>query len=407
MTKQADRAQMACLKADGPTQSTGSIRTDCLVCGQRNLLNSVLFEALPLLCNALCADAASARAAQTGRFATTFCLGCTHVFNASFEENRIGYTQSYENSLHFSPRFVEFVETLAERLSRTYALSGKTIVDIGCGKGDFLKRLSLISGAQGIGFDKSFEDNRGDAVPGVRFINDWFGDSYADLRPDLVVCRQVLEHIAEPVKFLRALRAHPGIGPETVFFFEVPNVLYTLRDMGIWDLIYEHASYFTPASLNAAFETAGFRVLDAGTSFGDQYLYIEARPAAPKYATSVDSREIEMLVRDFERAYRDKIERLGGYIARRNPQQIVVWGGGSKGITFVNVVPGADRIRAIIDVNPHKQGRFAPGTATPILAPEELRGQPVESIIVMNPLYREEITSLVAELGFTPEIAVA
>jgi hypothetical protein len=98
---------------------------------------------------------------------------------------------------------------------------------------------------------------------------------------------------------------------------------------------------------------------------------------------------------------------LGGYIARRNPQQIVVWGGGSKGITFVNVVPGADRIRAIIDVNPHKQGRFAPGTATPILAPEELRGQPVESIIVMNPLYREEITSLVAELGFTPEIAVA
>ena len=115
----------------------------------------------------------------------------THVFNASFEENRIGYTQSYENSLHFSPRFVAFVETLAERLSRTYALSGKTIVDTGCGKGDFLKRLSLISGAQGIGFDKSFEDNRGEAVPGVRFINDWFGDSYADLRPDLVVCRQV------------------------------------------------------------------------------------------------------------------------------------------------------------------------------------------------------------------------
>ena len=58
---------------------------------------------------------------------------------------------------------------------------------------------------------------RGEAVPGVRFVNDWFQNAYADVQPDFVSCRRVIEHIAEPVAFLRALRAHPAIQPETVF----------------------------------------------------------------------------------------------------------------------------------------------------------------------------------------------
>jgi SAM-dependent methyltransferase len=383
-------------------------RQDCPVCAHRDLLSSVAFAALPVLCNALHSDAASARAARTGQFGTTYCRSCSHVFNATFEEDRIGYTQSYDSSLHFSPRFAMFEELLAERLNATYGLQEKTVIDIGCGKGSFLKRLCAVSGANGIGFDKSFEETRGEAVSGVRFVNDWFQDTYADMKPALVSCRHVIEHIAEPVAFLRALRAHPGIQPETVFYFEAPNALYTLRDLGIWDLIYEHVSYFTPPSLRAAFEIAGFEVLDAGTEFGEQYLYIEAKPSHERLPThSAQVGEIESLVRAFDRAYRDKVKRWRHYLAAQDPGRAVVWGAGSKGVTFVNVVPGADRIGALVDVNPHKHGHFAPRTGTPVLAPGALRGTPVESIIIMNPLYRDEIEGTVALLGLGPEIVVA
>jgi hypothetical protein len=84
-----------------------------------------------------------------------------------------------------------------------------------------------------------------------------------------------------------------------------------------------------------------------------------------------------------------------------------VWGAGSKGVTFVNAVPGANRISALIDVNPHKQGRFVPGTGAPVLPPDALRGRRLQSIIVMNPLYRDEIASTAAALGLTPEIVIA
>ena len=391
-----------------PINSDARTHVDCPVCGGRDLLSSVTFEALPILCSTLHSDAESSRGADAGQFSTTFCRSCGHVFNATFEDGRIGYTQSYDSSLAFSPRFAAFEEALAERLNATYALEGKTIIDIGCGKGSFLKRLCAVSGADGIGFDKSFEMTRADAVPGVRFVNDWFGDTYTDAQPDFVSCRHVIEHIAEPVAFLRALRAHPAIQPETVFYFEAPNALYTLRDLGIWDLIYEHVSYFTPPSLRKAFEAAGFEVLDTGTSFGEQYLYIEAKPGfnySP--ALSSETGKIESLVRDFDNAYRDKIKRWRHYLATRDPGKIVVWGAGAKGVTFVNVVPGADRIGALVDVNPHKHGRFAPRTDTPVLSPEALRGQPIESIIIMNPLYHDEIAGAVAALGLTSEIIVA
>jgi SAM-dependent methyltransferase len=399
---------MNCAEAIESEKVAPALRNDCPVCGRRDLLHSVTFEALPVLCNALHSSATSARAVETGRFATAFCRSCTHIFNAAFEEDRIGYTQSYENSLHFSPRFVAFVEALAERLSNTYALSGKTVVDVGCGKGDFLKRLCAVSGAEGIGFDKSFEEDRGAAISGVRFVNDWFGDAYADLRPDLVCCRHVIEHIADPMAFLRALRAHPGIAPETVFYFEVPNALYTLRDLGIWDLIYEHVSYFTAQSLRFAVDAAGFDVVNAGTSFGDQYLFIEARLGAtglPSDAAEVG--EIEMLARTFERVHRDKITFWHNYLAARDPEKTIVWGAGSKGITFVNVVPLAARVSALVDVNTHKQGLFAPGTGTPVLAPEALRDRPIDTIIIMNPLYRDEIAGTAVALGLDPEIVVA
>ncbi|TPN50156.1 MULTISPECIES: class I SAM-dependent methyltransferase [unclassified Mesorhizobium] len=388
--------------------SPARLRGDCPVCAGQHLLHSVSFKALPVSCNSLHSDAKSAVAAAIGHFALAFCRGCEHFFNAAFEDDRVGYTPDYENSLHFSPRFVKFVEDLAHRLSSTYALEGKLVVDIGCGKGDFLKRICSISGARGIGFDRSYEDNRGEKVAGVEFINDWFGDAYPNVDPDFVSCRHVLEHMANPIAFLQGLRSHPGVGSKSVFYIEVPNALYTLRDMGIWDLIYEHVSYFTPQSLRAAMQTAGFEVLDEGSSYGDQYLFIEAKPlASPTVISLSTSGTIDALVRKFDRTYRDKVAWWHQYLSKQDPAQTVVWGAGSKGITFVNVVPEGARISALVDVNPHKQGRFAPGSGTPVIGPDHLRGRPLHSIIVMNPLYRDEVAQAARQLGLASEIIVA
>jgi len=383
-------------------------RSSCPVCAGKDLSVAVHFDAIPVLCNALHRDRLSAVDAATGPFALAFCDGCGHLFNQAFDDARIGYTQDYENSLHYSPKFEAFAQDLCERLTQTYDLAGKTVVDIGCGKGDFLKRLCAVSGAGGIGFDKSYEDDRGEQVPNARFVKEWFSDDYPDVEPALVCCRHVLEHIPEPLDFLRSLRRHPGVGAETVFYFEVPNALYTLRDLGIWDLIYEHVSYFTPASLRTALGLAGFDIRDWGTSFGEQYLYVEAKPAADDPAdVSPDVSSVEPLVAGFEKAYAEKLKHWSWFMTAHEPDQVAVWGAGSKGITFVNVVPGAADVHALVDLNPHKHGRFAPGTGTPVVAPEALRGQDIRAIVIMNALYRNEILAVCEELALNCDVVNA
>ena len=54
--------------------------------------------------------------------------------------------------------------------------------------------------------------------------------------------------------------------------------MFTLKEFGIWDLIYEHYSYFTALSLSRLFAGAGFKPLSLEEAFGSQYLCIEARP---------------------------------------------------------------------------------------------------------------------------------
>lgn len=48
------------------------------------------------------------------------------------------YNQEYENSLHYSPKFIQYANDIASDLVARYSLNGVDILDIGCGTGEFL-----------------------------------------------------------------------------------------------------------------------------------------------------------------------------------------------------------------------------------------------------------------------------
>jgi hypothetical protein len=87
-------------------------------------------------------------------------------------------------------------------------------------------------------------------------------------------------------------------------------------------------------------------------------------------------------------------------------RRAAVWGAGSKGVTFANSVDRAGCIDALVDINPHKQGRFVPGTGHPVVGPAELAARGVDLVVVMNPRYRDEIATQLAGLGVEAEVDV-
>lgn len=376
----------------------------CNVCGAEATEFAALLN-LPIYCNLLWDDRQAAIDCPKGDIRLAFCSNCGGISNTVFDPYRLGYSQDYENSLHYSPRFQQYATNLAQRLVKKHDLHRKTIVEIGCGKGDFLVSLCELGDNKGIGFDNSYVERDEHLNRHVTFIQDFYSEKYAHYRADFVCCRQVLEHVQRPNDLLLPLKKALGEGTA---FFEVPNALYTFENMMVWDIIYEHCTYFTPVSLAYTFAVAGFETSEVREEFAGQFMSIEGVRCDGERRAIADSTAVQSL--------HQTIETFASRFAQQQSQwrssleamfsagkKVVIWGSGSKGVTFLNLLK-LKKIHYAVDINPRKQGKYIPGGGQAIVAPEQMRDYRPDVVIVMNPLYKQEIEQSLIALGLGAQV---
>jgi hypothetical protein len=85
----------------------------------------------------------------------------------------------------------------------------------------------------------------------------------------------------------------------------------------------------------------------------------------------------------------------------------VVWGGGARAVSFFNLLNIGEEVVGVVDMNPKKQGTYLGGTGQPIIAPEALTEFAPDLVIILNELYRHEITAELHDLGLTPEVVAS
>jgi SAM-dependent methyltransferase len=342
-----------------------------------------------------------------GDIILAFCQNCGLIFNNIFDNQLLDYNPKYENSLRCSPVFQDYDNTLADYLIEKYDLNDKHIIEIGCGKGDFLLHLCKLGKNQGIGFDPAYdEQNREEnSNNGIQFIKDYYSEKYSQYKSDFICCRHTLEHISDPRLLLKTIRKSLTKDRNTNLFFEVPNMSYTIKNNAIWDIIYEHCLYFTTISLSNLFLLCGFEIRKIEETYGNQFLCLEAsaifneEKLPPLFLQNTS--EFLSDLRDFQRQYLQKIQIWENEIEEitQKGQKIVVWGAGSKGVTFLNLLSNGQKIEYVVDINPLKQGKFISGTGQKIVAPEFLNEYNPQIILVMNPIYGKTIQQLVERLG--------
>jgi SAM-dependent methyltransferase len=343
-----------------------------------------------------------------GDLAMTVCRQCGFVFNARFDAGRLSYESGYDNNQLHSPAFRCYVDDLARRLVDVEGVRGCRIVDVGCGNGDFLR--SLVHDPEtrnsGTGFDPAYRGPDCDCGGRARFVRDYFGAPGEQVRADVVVCRHVIEHIADPVALLRSVRAALDGSPGARVYFETPDVGWILRNGVIWDFFYEHCSLFAPGSLSTGFARAGFHVEHVRRVFCDQYLWLEAVVADAEAPSHYDSAGLPELARRYAEREADTLLHWDHELDRLSATgPVALWGAGAQGVTFANLIdPRRERIDCVVDLNPNKQGRFLPGTAHPIVGFHALADRGVKSAILMNPNYLAENRRLLAEAGLELEL---
>ena len=388
------------------------MQIECSVCGSVQVKDVIDIFQVPVHCNVLYPTREHAIRAPKSDIRLGFCGQCGHIFNRVFDPALMQYSPAYENSLHFSPRFRQYVKSLALDLVDRHGIRGKRIVEIGCGDGDFLRLLCQLGDNSGVGFDPSHSPARGveQNTDQIRFVQDFYSEKYADCEADLICCRHTLEHIDQPRRFLDDLRHIIGGRRDTIVFFEVPNVMFTLGDLGIWDLIYEHYSYFSVTSIARLFASCGFHVTNVHEAYDGQFLCVEAVPSenltSPESLPSRGRQEMDALVAEFGDAYRQRVATMRSTLEHMASasQRVVVWGTGSKGVTFLNVLRTQDQIEYAVDINPRKQGMYVAGTGQKIMSPDFLKDYRPDIVLLMNRIYFDEVTQNLRQLGVNSEV---
>jgi ubiquinone/menaquinone biosynthesis C-methylase UbiE len=348
-----------------------------------------------------------------GHIQLGFCRGCGFIQNVAFEPKRLEYSERYEPTQAFSPTFNRWHRHLAHELIARHGLHGKSIVEIGCGKGEFLALLCEIGGNRGVGFDPAFSPGRlrEEEPTCVEFIADFYSDRYAGRQADFVCCKMTLEHIRDVMAFLTMVRRSLGeAATKTTVFFQVPDGRRILEECAFWDIYYEHCSYFSTGSLSRLFRRCGFAVSAVDRSYGGQYITLEALAdegqGLPPPEAEDDLDDLQRLVERFQAAYPHRRDEWRARVRARAAagQRLAIWGSGSKGVAFLTTLGLHDDVRCVVDINPHRRGKHMLGTGHPVIAPEDLRAHRPHVVIAMNPLYRSEITAELERLGMRPEV---
>ena len=340
------------------------------------------------------------------------CDSCGFVFNFRFDEAVMRYSTDFEESQHFSGTFNAFAKTLAADIARKCNIAGRHVLEIGCGKGEFLRELCSQAGAIGLGIDPGYrkDEGRNDGEETIDFIVDHFGPKYQHLSADMVLCRHTLEHIASVAEFVRMIRDMIGTRTDTFVVFETPDAKRVLEEGAFWDIYYEHCSYFSPGTHARLFRQEGFDVTDLSLVYDNQYIMQYAVPSAQLTPTRLHlERDLEQInalaerfpnrVREVKEYWRDRV--CGVW---RDGKRVVLWGGGSKGVSFLTTLGLTEEVTALVDINPYKQGKFAPATGHEVVAPSALSDMCPELVIVMNPIYVNEVSANLQSMNLRSEV---
>ena len=389
--------------------------TSCHVCGAPGPVTTVTRDRLPAMQNMVHRTREHALAATEGAFALAACASCGYAWNAAFDEARLTYDDSYDNAVP-SAVMARYYDEIAEYLGRKYDLARGYVVDIGCGDGKFLKALARVwPECRGLGVDPALPRDEQLADGRIRLVKGVFDASQLEAAPSLFVCRHVLEHMPDPVAFVRALRTAIGDRPGVPLFAEVPDLDWIVQHGAFWDFCYEHCNYFREPSLRAVFAHAGFEPLESRAAFGGQYRWIEGRTAGGATAAAGPAGQAWVrALESYAAQERDEIEGARRRVAslKAGGMPVAVWGMATKGIVYSLLVdPDSTLIDLSVDINPNKQGCFVPLSGRAIEAPSALTrlaaGGGRLAIVVMNPNYVDEIRGACASLGVAADFLEA
>ncbi|MDO5350374.1 MAG: class I SAM-dependent methyltransferase [Lachnospiraceae bacterium] len=315
------------------------------------------------------------------------CESCGLV---QFNCQPVDYYRDVIRSGGFSTTMAELRRSQYRHLIDTYGLKGKKFIEVGCGQGEFLSVLTEFP-VQAFGVE-----HRGSLVQlaqekGLSVSQGFTEEPETILGKDgpyhVFLSFNFLEHQPEPGVMLDCIRnnlTEDGMGLITV-----PSLEYILQYDGYYELIRDHIAYYSFETLRRLLELHGFEVLEEEMINRDTCsVIVKKHCAASPVDISALSRSQSVINQEMEQLTRT-LESQGKTLA--------IWGASHQGFTLAATTCLGTAAKYIIDSAPFKQGRYAPASHLPIVAPAYFREHPADLILIAAPGYTREIAGVIRQ----------
>ena len=328
------------------------------------------------------------------------CEGCGHVYNAAYNPAfaRMMYADSFLTNMPVNVSMVESLNSIVEWIGRD-TFENKRVIEVGAGSGHLsrlvaknAKHVTVYEPCKGLTSVELPEHN-------ISLVNDMF----PGMRPcvdncDLLICRQVIEHVADPMTFVSTMAAAIRYGGYA--YFEVPNAAFLRDRVVICEFHQAHVQYFTLTNFINLVQKAGLhpvrhQIIKNGHDFGvlfqkgiDPGCYTIERASYNEH--------------QWEKGFKLALEEWREALAEL-PAPIAVYGATWQSQSFLSLMADGPRFTCIYDDNPHLQGVYLHGAGykIPVLAPTEETLVNIETVLIGAYLHTQAIQDKLEKLGYS------
>jgi hypothetical protein len=286
----------------------------------------------------------------------------------------------------YAEDFLSFIQTTQAELGRG--------LEIGAGVGYLTRRLldagwDMTSLEPGQGYEPFW------STYGVKVIREFFPSPRAPGPYQLVCSYGVLEHVPDPLSFLKAIKAHLVLGGKAVI--SVPDCM---EEIGAGDpsiLFHEHFSYFDAGSLARLIRLAGMKAKVTKSQYG-RCLYALAGIELDESGGEVGL-DVALVA-----SYPERCQR---FIQRVQDHMSKMLMTGTLGVyCAARGLPILDPLQTVrfFDDDPLQQGKYLPPFKTPIESRESLIINPVDHLIIMSRTFGRHIRDNLRKQGYEGSI---
>jgi len=358
----------------------------CRLCGRSLFETFVLtLQRVPASAQSLVDDLNNISDSATIDLILAECSGCGLL---QLTNQPVNYYKEVITSASVSQKMLNFRHDQLQNWVEKYNLKGKRIIEIGCGNGYLLDILEEL-GTEAWGLEYSSTSVKVAQNRGRKVIQGYPNEIFSEIPSfDGFICINFLEHSPDPGEFIQGI--HKFINNGAIGLVEVPNFEKDILFERYYDLIIDHLSYFTQATLERALSLNGFDILSTGKCWDDDDIYAIVKKREP---LNYEHWKTSNLI----------LRQIDSVLSDPKFKRVAVWGASHQSLSLLSMTHSLPI--CIIDSAPFKQNKYEPCRGIKIIPPNDLKQFNIDTIIVMAAAYSDEVVNtLINQMDYTGNV---